>query len=313
MDKAISKTDALQHVRFSGRSADSESSFPPRAKQISPATCDAKGRQSERPSQFISWLFHRAGLSVACYRGAPLVRRIPACLRALHCETEAHARQVLEQRPEFLPAAIDALLIGVTEFFRDPSVFETMRTEVLPQLALPTRPLRVWSAGCSDGAELYSLAILLAQAGVLEGSFLLGSDCRQDAIERARKGLYNSAALKKIEPADRRRYFEEVGGSWQPIEQLRRHVSWKVADIARDIEDGPWDIVLWRNMAIYLTAETSASVWRKLVSALAPAGILVVGKAERPPSDLPLINLKSCIYRSCSCEGGRLSDVDRND
>ena len=241
------------------------------------------------------------------------MRRIPACLRALHCETEDHAREILEQRPDFLPRAVGALLIGVTEFFRDPPVFETIRTEVLPHLSSPNRPLRLWSAGCADGAELYSLAILMAQAGMLEGSFLLGSDCRQDAIERARTGLYTGAALKKIEPADRRRYFEEVGGSWQPVEPLRRHVSWKVSDIVRQIEEGPWDIILWRNMAIYLTAETNASVWRRLVSALAPHGILVVGKAERPPSDLPLINVKRCIYRSCSSMGDRLSDVDHND
>jgi chemotaxis protein methyltransferase CheR len=309
MVKTISKIDALRHVRFAGQPPDSISSFPTRTKQKSPAAIDAQGRQSERPGQFISWLFHRAGLTEACYRGAPLVRRIPACLRALHCETEVHARQILEQRPELLPAAIGALLIGVTEFFRDPPVFETMRTEVLPQLASPARPLRVWSAGCSDGAELYSLAILLAQVGLLQGSFLLGSDCRTDAIERARSGLYKSAALKRIEPTTRCTYFEEVGSFWRPIEQLRRQVSWKVADIAREIEEGPWDIILWRNMAIYFTAETNTPLWERLASALASGGVLIVGKAERPPSELPLTNVKRCIYRSCSYEGSRFSDL----
>jgi len=300
-------------VRFAGQPANSASSFPTRTKHKSPAAIDAQGRQSEQPSQFISWLFHRAGMSEACYRGALLVRRIPACLRALHCETEAHACQILEQRPELLPAAIGALLIGVTEFFRDPPVFETMRTEVLPQLASPARPLRVWSAGCSDGAELYSLAILLAQVGLLEGTFLLGSDCRHDAIERARAGLFNSAALKKIEPTTRCIYFDEVGSFWRPIEPLRRRVSWKVADLARDIEEGPWDIILWRNMAIYLTAEMNEFLWKRLASALVPGGVLIVGKAERPPSELPLSNVKRCIYRSCSCEGGRLSGLDRSE
>jgi chemotaxis methyl-accepting protein methylase len=204
-----------------------------------------------------------------------------------------------------LPTAIDALLIGVTEFFRDPPVFEALRIEVLPELASLPRPLRVWSAGCSNGAELYSLAMLLAKAGLLEGSFLLGSDCRRDAIEHARAALYNSSELRNIEPSDRRRYFDEAGSFWQPIELLRRHVQWKVADLARGIEEGPWDIILWRNMAIYLKVEAAASVWRGLALAMAPEGMLIVGKAERPPTALPLIHVRRCIYRYCSREGGR--------
>ena len=145
-------------------------------------------------------------------------------------------------------------------------------TEALPKLARRRRPLRVWSAACSSGAELYSLAILLAEAGLLEDSFLLGSDCRQDAIEEAAAALYNSHDLGKIAAPVRRRYFDEAGGSWRPIEPLRRHVHWKVADLGRGIEQGPWDMILWRNMAIYLKAETAASVWQRLASALATGG-----------------------------------------
>jgi chemotaxis protein methyltransferase CheR len=310
MVKSIHKEDALRHVRFAGRRpTDAASCLPERTKQLSPVVRYAPEHQSERPGQFISWVFKRAGLAVDDYRGEPLQRRLSVCLRALHTVTEAHACQILEQRPDLLPTAIGSLLIGVTEFFRDPSVFETLRTEVLPQLTSSNRPLRVWSAGCSNGAELYSLAILLAQVGLLEDSFLLGSDCRHDAIEHARAALYNSNEVRKIKPLDHQRYFGEAGSFWQPIEPLRRHVHWKVANIARGIEEGPWDIILWRNMAIYLKAETAASVWRSLALALAPEGVLMVGKAERPPAELPLSMVKRCIYRYCSRDGGRAFEL----
>jgi chemotaxis methyl-accepting protein methylase len=229
----------------------------------------------------------------------------------LHTNTEEHARQMLEQRPDLLPTAIGALLIGVTEFFRDPPVFETLRSEFLPELASPPRPLRVWSAGCSNGAELYSLAILLAQVGLLEGSFLLGSDCRPDAIEHAQAAVYKSSELRNVEPSDRRRYFEEVGSLCQPIEPIRRHTQWKVADLARGIEEGPWDMILWRNMSIYLQTEAAASVWRGIASALSPEGVLMVGRAERPPAELSLIYVKKCIYRSCSSDGDRAFGLRR--
>jgi chemotaxis methyl-accepting protein methylase len=240
---------------------------------------------------------------------------VSAVLRVLHARTQEQARQILEQRPELLPAAINALLIGVTSFFRDGSVFETLRTDVLPKLALLNRPVRVWSAGCSNGAELYSMAILLAQAGMLEGSFLLGSDCRSEALEQARAAAYDSDDLRLIEPAVLKKYFE-VGGHeinrdgphflrkenrvrpylFRPVESLRRQVHWKVADLCGHIEDGPWDIILWRNMAIYLTPEASAAVWRGLVLALGPQGVLVVGKAERPPIGLELVSVGRYIY-----------------
>jgi len=303
MVKSITKEDALRHVKFVGRPTLKVPRLPERTKPLVRVAGHATAHRSDRPDQFISWVFQRAGLSIDSYRGEPLQRRLTACLRALHAETEAHARQKLEQQPDLLSTAISALLIGVTEFFRDPSVFETMRTEVLPHLVSLTRPLRVWSAGCSNGSELYSMAILMEQVGLLEGSFLLGSDCRRDAIEHARAGLYNASDLRKMDPSDHRRYFEKSGSFWQPIAPLRGHIRWKVADLAQGIEEGPWDIILWRNMAIYLSTETAASVWRGLVSALTPEGVLIVGKAERPPGELPLINVRGCIFRSCSRDG----------
>ena len=211
---------------------------------------------------------------------------------------------MLEHRPELLPAAVSSLLIGVTSFFRDESVFDTLRTAVLPKLASQGRPLRVWSAACAGGAELYSVAILLAQAGMLEGSFLLGSDCRSDAVEQAQAAIYSSDDLKNVEPADRRRYFERAGALWRPTEPLRRQAHWRVTDLCRGVEAGPWDIILWRNMAIYLTPEAASTVWRGQAAALAPGGVLVVGKAERPPVELELVNAGRYIY-SRGCATGR--------
>ncbi len=299
MDKSAVKIDPLRHVRFIGRTQVTPLRSPDRTKALSPLAGCAPTHCSVGPNHFISWVFGRVGLAADSYRDEPLQRRLSACLRALHTKTEAQARQLLEQRPDLLPTAIGALLIGVTGFFRDPPVFEALRTDILPEFTSLARPLRVWSAGCSTGAELYSLAILLAQAGLLEGSFLLGSDCRGDAVEQARASLYNSKALRNIETSDRRSCFKGAGSFLQPIELLRRYVHWKVADLARDIEEGPWDIILWRNMAIYLKTGAAASVWRGLASNLVPGGMLVVGRAERPPAGLPLINVKRCIYRYC--------------
>jgi chemotaxis protein methyltransferase CheR len=303
LDKSVPVEDALKFVSFTGRPANIVHFRPKQAKILSDPAGKARPHQSENASQFISWVLKLAGLDAGSYRSRPLQRRLPACLRSLHADTEACAIQRLEQQPELLPTAIDTLLIGVTEFFRDPMVFETLKAEVLPQLAACDRPLRVWSAGCSNGAELYSMAILLAQAGLLERSYLLGTDCRHDAIKRAQNAIYDSIQLQNIKLPDQYNYFTRDGGQYRPIESLRRNIHWRVANLHQGIEEGPWDLILWRNMAIYLTAEAAEPIWLSLAEALSPEGVLIVGRAERSPVSSSLINLNRYIYRFRSGDG----------
>jgi len=253
----------------------------------------------ERPddSIFISWVMERAGLDAAAYRSQPLHRRLPSCLRAMKVRSTRAARELLERKPHLVANAVGSLLIGVTEFFREPEVFDSLRTQILPTLASGNKQPRIWSAACSSGAELYSMAILLSETGLLERSYLLGTDCRDDAIERARLGLYDGAMLKLVQRATRDTYFEPTRQHWRPVEALRRQVHWKVANLLAGVENGPWDIILWRNAAIYLKPCPAETIWRRLVSVLAPEGVLIAGKAEQPPSDAGLTQVARCIYR----------------
>jgi chemotaxis methyl-accepting protein methylase len=288
----------LSHIRFEGKPpARRFRSYARRecVAAFTAATLTAEERADD--SVFISWVFERAGLDAAAYRSQPLHRRLPSCLRAMKVRSTHAARELLERKPQFVANAVSSLLIGVTEFFREPEVFDSLRAQILPGLAGGNRRLRIWSAACSSGAELYSMAILLSEAGLLERSYLLGSDCREDAIERARLGLYDGAAMKLVERARRDKYFEPAEGRWRPIEALRRQVQWKTADLLAGVERGPWDIILWRNAAMYLKSRPAEMIWRRLASILAPQGVLIAGKAERPPADAGLRCAARCIYR----------------
>ena len=150
------------------------------------------------------------------------------------------------------------------------------------------------------------MAVLLSEAGLLERSCLLGSDCRGEAIEHAKLGLYDATMLKLVPSATRDKYFQPVGQQWRPVEALRQQIHWKVADLLAGVEAGPWDIILWRNGAIYLKSRPAELVWRRLVSVLAPQGVLIAGKADRPPADAGLRQVARCIYRRCSERGYRL-------
>ena len=249
---------------------------------------------------FFTWLLSKAGISLHSYRGAPLARRLRACLRSLHVRSLAEARAKLEEAPEHLHAAISALLIGVTEFFRDRQVFAYLQEVVLPELAAGRQGLRVWSAGCADGAELYSVAIMLAQHGLLATSYLVGTDCRADAIDKARLGWFDEhSPIERLDPALRETYFVRERGGWRAGAELRLATRWVRRDLlAPTPPDEPaWDLILCRNVAIYLQPSASAALWARLAGNLREGGGLVVGKAERPEGRHGLRRLAPCVYQ----------------
>jgi chemotaxis methyl-accepting protein methylase len=233
---------------------------------------------------------------VEAYRGAALQRRAPACLRFLRVKDLEAARLKLEHRPELAAATASVVLLGVTEFGRDPSVFAQLRAVVLPELRGLQRPPRVWSAACSDGRELYSVALALGEAGLLDRAELLGTDCRADAVACAEEATFPAGTLADLdlpwEP-----YFVRERDKVRAKEALRSRARWKQADLLVRAEAGPWDLLLWRNMAIYLHRSAARRVWETLVAELAPGGFLVTGKADHPPEHPLLKRIGPCLYR----------------
>jgi chemotaxis protein methyltransferase CheR len=192
---------------------------------------------------------------------------------------------------------VNSMLIGVTSFFRDPRVFDELAESVLPRLMANRGAVYAWSAGCSDGAELYSLAMLLESQGWLEKSYLLGTDCRPVALELAKLARYEPAAVKHVSAEMRARFFAPAGDAWQVCPGLRRAVRWRQANLLDGLEPGLWDMIFFRNTAIYLRPEVSDRLWRQLESALRPGGVLVLGKAERPTGARRLEPIAPCIYQ----------------
>jgi chemotaxis methyl-accepting protein methylase len=145
---------------------------------------------------------------------------------------------------------------------------------------------------------LYSVAMMLSEMGAIERCELLGVDARPSAVAAARAGSYAIEELREVDPLLRERYFR-IHGACASIEpRLRARTCWQVADICATDLGGAWDLILCRNVTIYLEDEAADGLWRRLVDQLLPGGFLITGKAEQPPSDLPLRRLAPCIYRA---------------
>ncbi|MEX0674577.1 MAG: CheR family methyltransferase [Gaiellaceae bacterium] len=172
-----------------------------------------------------------------------------------------------------------SIAISVSGLFRDPEQFDLLERELLPPLLEGNRPLRVWSAGCANGSELYSVAVLLDRLGALERSFLLGSDLLDENLELARLGRYGET---EIDP------------------RLRVPVRWERRDLVREgAPPGRWDLVLCRNVAIYLAPAAKQALHELLAASLAPGGVLMLGRAERlaSPGELGLERAAPHAYR----------------
>jgi chemotaxis protein methyltransferase CheR len=285
----------LTHVRFDGLSAGTRGAVRRRAAQ-QPGVSMVAAPASHHIPGLAALVLTQAGLDPARYRPTPLRRRASACVRTMKASSEADACNRLEADPRLTVAALSTLLIGVSDFFRDRPVFDTLRTSVVASLRARGRPIRVLSVGCSSGAELYSVALMLAESQLLAGAHLLGIDCRSDAVTAARTATFPDSVVARLDAGLKSRYFDQVAGGARVVEPLQRCTEWRVVDATRDIPAGPWDLVLCRNLFIYLHDWVAEAMLIRIVDQLVPGGFLVVGKAERPPAALRLTELAHCVY-----------------
>lgn len=248
----------------------------------------------ERHDPLLDHVLRSAGLDPAAYRPSALQRRAVACARQLRARSVEDALRQLHQAPALAAPALNSVLIGVTEFFRDRPVFDDLARTAVPALLGARETARVLSVGVSTGEELYSMAILIAEAGGLERSTFVGIDCRADALRAARHGWY--ASVDGVDEARRCRWMETAGAGWRVRAELRDRTEWRVGDVFRTPLVGA-DLLLWRNVAIYLDARAAERAWRRLVDVVTPGGYVITGKAERPPAALGLHRVASCIYR----------------
>jgi two-component system CheB/CheR fusion protein len=179
------------------------------------------------------------------------------------------------------------LLINVTSFFRDPSVFALLAETIIPDLVrghAADQPLRIWIAGCSTGEETYSLAMLFREAIVSQKSpaklQFFASDVDPDAVARAREGLYPAAIAADVSAERLARFFVKEDDGYRVLPELRASVVFTVQDVLADPPFSRLDLVTCRNLLIYLRPEAQAKVISLFHFALRPGGILVLGSAE---------------------------------
>jgi chemotaxis protein methyltransferase CheR len=186
---------------------------------------------------------------------------------------------------------IDAITTGETLFFRDTAPFDLLRHKLIPELidrrsrqGLRT-PIRIWSAACSTGQELYSVAIILreliGEAGAVQFR-LVGTDLSDQAVARASAGVFNSIEMSRgLSEAQRKRFFIEEARGWRIRDELRAMVSFRRLNLMNDLSGlGAFDIIFCRNVAIYFSESDRTKLFDRLARQLEPFGSLIIGSME---------------------------------
>lgn len=195
-------------------------------------------------------------------------------------EAAGVAAERVVERPALLADVLDRLTIQESWFFRDPHQMEAVARQLLPALALP---VSVWCAGCANGQEAWTMAMVLTDAGV-EDWRITATDLSSRAVAAAREGVYGATQLRGLPALQRARYFNDAGdGRWSVDDRLRARVEILQHNVARQappVPLGSCDIVLCRNVLIYLSDDAVQGALGAVEDALAPGGTLLVGGAE---------------------------------
>lgn len=230
----------------------------------------------------------RRNFSMSVYKDKCMKRRIAIRMRSNRCNDAAAYCNLLRQSEQELDLLQKTLTIHVSQFFRNPSMFEKLQREILPLLfqrcAGQGEPLRIWSLGCAGGEEAYSLAILLREyfAGDLRqtATTIDATDIDEDILQAARKAEFNVERLKDLPEELCRRYFHPSGSLMQLTEAICEMVTFYKDDITAVEKFRPCNLALCRNTLIYFTRQDQEKILNGVADILPVGGILVLGKSE---------------------------------
>ena len=222
------------------------------------------------------------------YAMSSFKRRISRILELYKFNSIEPLIKKISESEEFFHDFLSEITVNVTEMFRDPSFWRVLRDKIIPNILLNHQKISIWHAGCSSGEEVYSMAILLKEMGILENSKIVATDIDALIVEKAKKGIYsmknmdlnekNYLRVQGVEGFDK--YYQEKNGFAHMDKSLMDSVSFRVQDLVNGAVFSKFDLVLCRNVMIYFNQTLQNDVLKKLHESTFKYGYLAIGSKE---------------------------------
>jgi chemotaxis protein methyltransferase CheR len=249
--------------------------------------------------EFCAGLRDLCGIDLTHYKRPQMERRLRSFFARKGFERLTDSLGTLQRDATEVEALLDRVTINVSQLWRNPQQWDQLERDVLPHLARHGR-LRAWSAGCSYGAEAYTLAAICRRTIPAARVHIVGTDIDQRMVARARSGAFSEDDARTAPPAEMRRWFERVDGGWRARAELRAMTRFETGDLlALDPGFATYDLILCRNTVIYFAEQIRDALHARLARALRPGGWLVIGATERvfQPAALGLESVHPFMFR----------------
>jgi chemotaxis protein methyltransferase CheR len=235
----------------------------------------------------INVVFEYYGFDFGCYSKASLKRRVDRIYNLDGFTRFSEFLSKVRTEPEYYKRLVEEITVNVTEMFRDANFYKVLRTEVIPTLA--EKPfIRLWHAGCSTGEEVYSMAIMLKEAGLLHKSLIYATDINTIVLDKARKGVFPLHLIKQYAENyriaggdhDFSDYYTANYGLAIFNEELSSKMVYSQHNLVSDGSFNEFDLILCRNVLIYFDKDLQERVIKLFDDSLAISGYLALGSKE---------------------------------
>lgn len=224
------------------------------------------------------------GVDLNGYKPAQMRRRLTALAARFGVDSLAAFGETMAKDEKAFGAFKNFFTINVSEFFRDASRWEDLAGQILPRLLSESgrQPLKIWSAGCSFGAEPYTLAMMLEELSPGRTHSIVATDIDDGILARAESGFgYLESDLKQVDQARREKFFtRDADGTYAVVPMIKKRVRFLRQDLLAQVLDHGLDLIICRNVVIYFTEDAKRSLYERMYAALRPGGVVFVGGTE---------------------------------
>lgn len=229
---------------------------------------------------FEQWVMREFNINLSAYKPNQLHRRINSLMSRVGVGSIEEYINLLKKDKLQKQKFLDFITINVSEFFRNPEIFEELKSKLKDELKKNNSPIKIWSAACSIGAEPYSVAIYLRELSPGGRHTIIATDIDNTIIERAKKGEYVQQEVKNVKKEYLDKYFIKKDDKYNIKDSIKNMVTFKKHDLILDRYEKDFDLIICRNVVIYFNQDIKDKIYEKFSQSLKKGGLLFVGATE---------------------------------
>ncbi|HGG0417940.1 TPA: protein-glutamate O-methyltransferase CheR [Clostridium sporogenes] len=230
---------------------------------------------------FEEWILKDFGINLKAYKQNQLQRRILSLMSRVGVNSVEEYINLLKKDKDQRIKFLDFITINVSEFFRNPEIFDELEKKIKVELLSNTPgSLKIWSAACSIGAEPYSLSIIMDEISPNKKHKIIATDLDMTILQRAKEGIYAQAEIKNVKKERLEKYFTKEGEKYKIKSSIKNVVTFKKHDLILDNYEKDFDLIVCRNVVIYFNQDIKDNIYKKFSESLKKGGLLFVGATE---------------------------------